>query len=120
LEGQLSLWNREIKSDEDKIFTAWEFCKDSLEFIEGSKYKTVSKYLIEKWKKTTSNHCIRDILFEFVDLKSKGRAIWILVRFDWEGPGDLSIWLEDKTRRKEDLIDYLKETESKLLRYIQK
>ncbi len=100
-----------IKNDLEKFYTVWEFCNDSRDYIEETKYKTVSRYLIDGWRQWGQ----KTGKIETIDYE--GSPCHIVIHFPWEGHKHLSIWLEGKDK-KASLLEKLKEAEDRALRYI--
>lgn len=92
--------------DDDKLYSVWEFCKDSIDLIEQWHYKTVSKYLVQKWEK----EMVSRGLIEKIDYE--GSPTHIVVHFPWEGHKHISIWIDSKKEKlaqlKEKLAKYEK------------
>jgi len=97
------------KNDLEKFYTVWEFCRDSQTIFDELHYKTVSKYLVNKWQEIMQKRG----LIEKIDYE--GSPCHILIHFPWEGERHLSIWINNKKDKLGELRERLMIGEKKAL-----
>ena len=117
---QLSLFPEEPKkmdTEEERFTVAWEFLRDSLDWLEECKYKTVTKYLITAWEKEMKGY-IKSITQSMESLGTRRNSLWVLIEFPFEGNRHISIWLDNHKTRFEDLKVELKKYEAQALKEI--
>lgn len=117
---QLSLFSEEPKkmdTEEERFTIAWEFLRDSLDWLEECKYKTVTKHLIGAWEKEMKGY-IKAITQSMETLSPRRNSLWVLIEFPFERRRHISIWLDNHKTRFEDLKEELKKYEAVALKEI--
>lgn len=89
---------------QEKEKRAFDFLVMSLAWLDGCKYKSVGKYMIEAWEKHMKNlGFIQGIEFSTEKLYAGKQSMRVLIIFPWDGERHLCFWLDNHKTRFDDL-----------------
>jgi len=98
-------------SDQPRWDDAWEFFFDSIAFLDETKYKSVSKYLITSWEEEMKKRGLVESIDANLEKIGSKNQMNVLIRFPWEGHNAVSLWFDDHKTRFEDLKENIKKCE---------